>query len=121
MSKRVLICDDSNIARQMIAEALRDDGWEVVGEAPDGEKVVTMYKDMKPDAVTMDLCMSHSDGLEGLKGIREHDPEAKIVVVSSLTRKDVVAEALRIGAVDYVPKPFVAEQLQQSMAACCSS
>ena len=70
MSKRVLVCDDSKLMRNMIGESLAEDGWEVVGEACDGQEAIDLYKELWPDAVTLDLLMTGSDGLHGLKGIR---------------------------------------------------
>ncbi len=118
MSKRVLVCDDSKLTRRMIAESLTEDGWEIVAEAKNGQEAIDLYKEFQPDAVTLDLVMAGSDGMVGLEGIRAFDPDAKIVIVSSLAKAKVITEAVRKGAIDYVAKPFVPDQLRESMAGC---
>jgi len=116
--KRVLICDDSLMTRQLVSEALSEDGWEIVGEAADGREAVDLYKRLKPDAVTLDLVMSNVDGLTALDQMIAFDSQAQVVVVSSVSRPDVIAECLRKGAQDFIAKPFTNEQLQQAMANC---
>ena len=118
MPKRVLICDDSLMTRQLVSEALDEDGWQVAGEAANGREVIELYKQLKPDAVTLDLVMSEVDGLTALDEIRAFDPQARVVVVSSVTRPEIIASSIRRGAQDFVAKPFTAEQLQQAMANC---
>ncbi len=118
MSKRVLICDDSMLMRKMIGETLNGAGWEVVGEAANGKEAIEKYKALKPDAVTMDIVMPGVDGLVGLCGIMEHDPQAKVVMVSALNQTQAVSDAIRNGAQDFIVKPFVPEQLQATLDTC---
>jgi two-component system, chemotaxis family, chemotaxis protein CheY len=118
MSKRVLIADDSILMRKMVGDSLTDDGWEVVGEAANGEQAVQQYCRLKPDAVTMDIVMPGTDGLYALEHIMLFDPEAKVVVVSALNQTKLISEAIRKGAQDFIAKPFLPEQLQQTMLSC---
>jgi two-component system chemotaxis response regulator CheY len=120
MSKRVLIADDSILMRKMVGDSLADDGWEVVGEAANGEQAVQQYCRLKPDAVTMDIVMPGTDGLYALDHIMLFDPEAKVVVVSALNQTKLISEAIRKGAQDFIAKPFLPEQLQQTMLSCVS-
>jgi two-component system, chemotaxis family, chemotaxis protein CheY len=120
MPKRVLIADDSILMRKMVGDSLADDGWEVVGEAANGEQAVQQYCRLKPDAVTMDIVMPGTDGLYALDHIMLFDPEAKVVVVSALNQTKLISEAIRKGAQDFIAKPFLPEQLQQTMLSCVS-
>ncbi len=118
MSKRVLICDDSTLMRKMVADTLTEDGWEVAGEAVNGQEAIDKFRQLRPDAVTMDIVMPGSDGLEGLAGIRAIDSEAKVVVVSAINQSKLISDAIRSGAHDFIGKPFMPEQLQNTMLTC---
>jgi two-component system chemotaxis response regulator CheY len=118
MSNRVLIVDDSMLMRKMVGDSLSDDGWEVAGEASNGEQAVQQYCRLKPDVVTLDIVMPGTDGLYALEHIMLFDPEAKVVVVSALNQTKLISEAIRKGAQDFIAKPFLPEQLQQTMLSC---
>ena len=115
MPKRVLIVDDSILMRRMIADSLSGDDWEVVAEASDGNEAVQKYEETRPDAVTLDIVMPEADGIFALKKIIGIDPEAKVVVVSALNQTKLISEAIRAGAQDFIAKPFMPEQLQETL------
>lgn len=117
MVKRILIADDSMLMRRMIADSLVEDGWTTVGEAADGREAFNLYKQLRPDAVTLDIVMPEMGGLEALAAILEYDPDAKIVVVSALNQTRVISEAIRHGAHDFIAKPFTSQQLRDTMQA----
>ncbi|MEO2049710.1 MAG: response regulator [Pirellulales bacterium] len=106
MNKKLLITDDALIIRTIIKDVTTEAGWSVVGEAGNGAEAVELYKKLQPDAVTLDLVMPVSDGLHAIEGIIEHDPEAKILVVSALEQTDILRQALQLGASDFIIKPF---------------
>jgi len=83
----VLIVDDAAFMRISIKNMLTKNGYEVVGEAENGLVAVEMYKDLHPDIVTMDITMPEMTGLDALKEITKIDPQAKIVMVSAMGRK----------------------------------
>ena len=118
MPGRVLIVDDSILMRRMIADTLIDDGWEVAGEASDGEEAIQQYRQVRPDAVTMDIVMPGTDGLYALEEIIRSDRAAKIIVVSALNQTKLISEAIRKGAQDFLAKPFLPEQLQATLVGC---
>ncbi len=118
MSKRVLIVDDSMLMRRMIGESLADDGWDIVGEAADGQEAVDLYEECRPDAVTLDIVMPGTDGMYALEHILRFDPDAKVVVVSALSQTKLISEAIRQGAQDFIAKPFLPEQLQDTVNTC---
>lgn len=121
MTKKVLIVDDSLLMRRMIAEALSADGWEVAGEAGNGQEAVEQYRELRPDVVTLDIVMPVTDGIYALEHILHEDPDAKIVVISALNQTKLISEAIRKGAQDFIAKPFLPEQLQQTVNGCTTA
>ncbi len=120
MCQSVLVVDDSMLMRRMIVDILSDAGWDVVGEAADGAEAVAQYKEKNPDLVTMDIVMPGTDGLQALQQIKKHDPSAQVVIVSALNQTRMISEAIRKGAADFIAKPFLPEQLQETLKACCA-
>ena len=108
------------LMRRMIVDILSDVGWDVAAEAVDGSEAVKLYKEKKPDLVTMDIVMPGTDGLQALEQIRSYDPSARVVVVSALNQTRMISEAIRKGAADFITKPFLPEQLQETLKACCA-
>jgi two-component system chemotaxis response regulator CheY len=112
MSKKVLIADDSRVAAHLLGEIVESiDECEVVDTAKSGEEAIAFYEKYQPDLVTMDLSMPGIGGMEAIKQIMQKDPDAKIVVVSSLGgAQDKLLEALEAGALSVVSKPFDEEK-----------
>ena len=106
MSKRLLVTDDALIIREIIKDAAQSAGWEIAGEASNGQMAVEMYEELRPDVCTIDLVMPEYDGMHGLRGIKAINPEAKVVVVSALDQKNVLKETFRLGVSDFIVKPF---------------
>jgi len=106
MPRRLLVADDAMIIRQIIKDMAVSAGWEVVGEASNGQEAIERYRELHPDAVTLDLVMPEHDGLHALQGIMEFDSEAKVLVVSALEQRGVLKDAIKAGASDFVTKPF---------------
>jgi two-component system, chemotaxis family, chemotaxis protein CheY len=111
MARKLLVVDDALIIREIIKDAAIAAGWEIAGEAADGQEAVEQYQELRPDAVTLDLVMPEYDGLHALEGILRVDPEAKVVVVSALDQKNILKQAFKIGATDFLVKPFNNETL----------
>jgi two-component system, chemotaxis family, chemotaxis protein CheY len=115
VATRVLVVDDAKFMRHMIKNILVQMGWEVVGEAADGEEAVSMFNDLKPDVVTLDIVMPKASGIDALKAIRTSDPNAKCVMISAIDQREPLMEALKLGAADYVVKPFEKERVEEAM------
>lgn len=111
MHKRVLIADDSKLMRRIQARILSSAGYAVAAEAKNGVEAVSLYQKFKPDIVTMDIVMPGLDGLQALKVIKALDPNARVVMVSSIGQQDVIMEAIRAGAKDFLIKPFRRSQV----------
>jgi two-component system chemotaxis response regulator CheY len=106
MPHTLLIVDDSMVLRSMIADLATEAGWQVAGQASNGQEAIERYQDLRPDLVTLDLIMPEFDGMYALRGIRQVDPAAKVIVVSALEQKGVLREAFSCGATDFVLKPI---------------
>ncbi|MEK6233601.1 MAG: response regulator, partial [Planctomycetales bacterium] len=79
---RVLIVDDALIMRKRISKIAEESGWQVAGEAADGEEAVALYQREKPDLVTLDIVMPKRDGVSALQQLIQDDPQARVVMVS---------------------------------------
>ena len=106
MAKRVLIADDAAFMREMLRDILTDGGYEVVGEAADGNEAVSAFAKHNPDLVTLDIVMPRKSGLEALREIIAGHPGACVVMCSALGQEALVMEALEAGARDFIVKPF---------------
>ena len=115
MARRLLVTDDALIIRELIKDAATSAGWEVVGEAANGQQAIDRYRDLEPDAVTLDLVMPEYGGLHALRGIVDLDPDAKVLVVSALEQTKVLKEAFTLGAFDFIVKPFDKQILVQTL------
>ncbi|GGK13688.1 chemotaxis protein CheY [Caldalkalibacillus thermarum] len=112
---KVLVVDDAAFMRMMIKDILTKNGYEVVGEAADGQQAVEQYKELKPDLVTMDITMPEMDGITALKKIREIDPEAKVIMCSAMGQQAMVIDAIQAGAKDFIVKPFQADRVLEAI------
>lgn len=110
-SIKVMVVDDSLFSRTLLAETLREGGFDVVGEVESFESLLAVYDQCRPDVVTMDIVMPDVDGFECSRAIFMKDPRAKIILVSSLKDDATVDEARRIGISGYIQKPVDGEIL----------
>ena len=108
---RILVVDDAAFMRKMVTDALTKGGHEVIGEAGNGTEAVEQYQTLKPDLTTLDITMPEKDGLSALKDIIALDPSAKVIMCSALGQESKVLESIKLGAKDFVVKPFQAERV----------
>jgi two-component system chemotaxis response regulator CheY len=104
--QRVLIVDDSPIMRQMLVKIFKDEGFTVVGEAVDGAEAFEMFESLKPDLTTLDIVMPKMRGIEVLERIMAAEPEARIIMASSVSDARTVMHCLKMGAKQYIIKPY---------------
>jgi two-component system, NarL family, response regulator LiaR len=113
---RLLIADDHAIVREGL-RALFDTepGLELVGEAADGEQAVALARSLRPDVILLDMLMPRKDGLQALAEIKQHDPEARILVLTSFAEDDKVFPAIKAGALGYLLKDSSPYELLQAI------
>ncbi|MBU6264623.1 MAG: response regulator [Actinomycetales bacterium] len=108
--RRVVVAEDESLIRMDIVETLRDNGFDVVGEAGDGEAAVALAKDLRPDLVVMDVKMPKLDGISAADQLnKEHI--APVVLLTAFSQKELVERATEAGALAYVVKPFTPNDL----------
>ncbi len=112
----VLIVDDAEFMRTMLKNLIEENGYEVAGEAVNGEEAVEKYKDVQPDLVTMDITMPKMDGIEAIKEIVDDDPDADIIVCSAMGQKPMVIESLEAGAKDFIVKPIKPDKVKEALS-----
>lgn len=115
MSGKIMIVDDAAFMRMMIKDTLKKNGYENLIEAADGEIAVAQYKAETPDLVIMDITMPNKDGLQALKEIKEYDSSAKVVMCSAMGQESMVVEAIKLGAKDFIVKPFKQERILKTV------
>ncbi|MHA1581319.1 MAG: response regulator, partial [Candidatus Baldrarchaeia archaeon] len=106
----VLVVDDAAFMRMVLKKIILQAGHKVIAEASNGDEAVEKYRKFRPDIVFLDIVMPPGrltkDGIDALKIIMREDPEAKVIMCSSMGQHSLVTEALKIGAKDFVIKPF---------------
>ena len=135
----ILVVDDAKFMRTILKSTLEKEGFNVVGEAVNGFDALQKYIKLKPDVVTMDITMPEMNGIdavkaikaldsqakiimvsamgqqpmviEGLRLIREYDKDAKVIMCSAMGQRDYVMEAVKLGALDFIVKPFDNEKV----------
>jgi two-component system chemotaxis response regulator CheY len=118
--RTVLIVDDIPYVRKTLKQILSARGFKVVGEAENGEVAVSLYQELQPDVVTMDLVMPVMNGVDATKRILNINPDAKIVILSAMMQENLVADAIMAGAKDYIIKPFQTDEVMKVMNQVCS-
>ena len=102
----VLLADDLAFIKMVQKDVLEVNGYQVIGDAKDGVEVIEKYKQLHPDVVVMDITMPKMDGLNALKAIKNIDPGARVIICSALGQQQLIIEAIKNGAKDFVVKPF---------------
>lgn len=115
MEKKILLVDDAAIMRMLIKDALKKNGYTNILEAADGEIACEVYAEEKPDLVIMDITMPNKSGIDALKDIRANDPTAKVIMCSAMGQELIVVDAIRLGALDFIVKPFKADRVLQTV------
>lgn len=109
-ARRVLIAEDEALIRLDLAEMLREEGYEVVGEAGDGQEAVELAEQLRPDLVILDVKMPRRDGIDAASEIAAKRI-APIVILTAFSQRDLVERARDAGAMAYLVKPFTAGDL----------
>ena len=108
--RRVVVAEDESLIRMDIVEILRDNGFDVVGEAGDGLTAVKLVEELRPEVVVMDVKMPELDGISAAERINEKHL-APVVLLTAFSQKELVERASEAGALAYVVKPFTPADL----------
>lgn len=108
--RRVLVAEDEALIRLDLVEMLREEGYEVIGEAGDGEEAIKLAGELKPDLVILDVKMPKLDGIEAAAKITS-DRIAPVVILTAFSQRDLVERAREAGTMAYLVKPFAKRDL----------
>lgn len=111
MSKKVLIVDDSLYMRTLIKDALEEGGFEIIGQASNGEEAIDLAFELEPDIITLDNILPDMIGTDILKVYKEEGLSSKVVMISAVGQESVINEGISLGASSYIVKPFTSDQL----------
>jgi DNA-binding NarL/FixJ family response regulator len=111
MPERILIVDDHPLTRDALAALLTQQGFDVVGEAADGQEALAVTRKLQPDLVLLDLTMPGMDGLTALPALREEAPDCEVVVLTASDAEENLLGAIRAGASGYLLKTEPPEQI----------
>jgi two-component system chemotaxis response regulator CheY len=106
-----LVVDDSKFSRSILTDILRNEGYNIVGEAGDGFEAIELAKEKRPNFIFMDITMPNMDGLTAAKEIIKENPDVNIIMCSALSQKKIIVEAIKAGAKDFVIKPYKKENI----------
>jgi two-component system, chemotaxis family, chemotaxis protein CheY len=117
MMARILVVDDAAFMRKVIGEALAAGGHQIVGEARNGVEAVERFLALRPDLITLDIRMPEKDGLATLAEIMTIDPCARVLMCSAAGQESKVIESIKLGAKDFIVKPFQPDRLRCAVEA----
>ena len=112
---RILVVDDDSEVRQLLRDFLSDRGYDVL-LAENGLEALSTLDTQKPGLVLLDVAMPEMDGIETLKRMMVHDPPVPVIMVTANADISITSKLLAIGAVDYIPKPFDLDYLDQAVS-----
>ncbi|MCI9406423.1 MAG: response regulator [Oscillospiraceae bacterium] len=116
MGKKIMLVDDAAFMRMTIKNALTKAGYTELIEASDGQQAVETYDQEHPDLIIMDITMPNMDGIQALQAIKAKDSSAKIVMCSAMGQEAMVVEAIKLGALDFIVKPFKPDRILQTVS-----
>lgn len=111
---KLLISDDSKLLRKKLRAELEGLGCEVI-EAENGKEAILKEMNEKPDGVILDIVMPEVGGIEALQVIREVSPEVPVVMLSSAGTPQKLMQTLKMGAIDFIQKPYTSEQIKKAV------
>ncbi len=102
-----MLVDDAPIIRLMLRDIIEKDNiMTIIAECNNGQEAIDNYKKLQPDLVLMDIIMPQVNGLEALEKIKEINPNAKVIMITAIDQKESLLQAIKLGATDYIVKPF---------------
>lgn len=120
MAIRLMLADDHRMLREGLRRSLTDEGFDVVGEASDGEEAVRLADALRPDVILMDVTMPDVDGVEATRRIHQQLPDVRVVMLTMHADQSVIAEALRAGASGYLVKDCSTDEIADAVRQAAS-
>jgi two-component system chemotaxis response regulator CheY len=111
MTRGVLVIDDIPFIRNVLKDIIRQAGFPFAGEAGDGREGVESFRRLRPDVTLLDITMPVLDGISALGQIMQIDPDSRVVMCSAIGEQSMIIRAIRLGAMDFIVKPFKPEQI----------
>lgn len=102
----ILIVDDSATSRKILRHLLEEENHTIVGEAKDGEQAISLFSQLNPDIITMDINMPILDGISALKKIKEINKDVTVIMITTVGQRSKMLEAVKYGANEFITKPF---------------
>ena len=115
MDKKIFLVDDAAFMRMLIKDTLTKNGYTNILEAADGEIACQVFDAENPDLVIMDITMPNKTGIEALAEIKSKHPAAKVIMCSAMGQEAMVVEAIKLGALDFIVKPFKPDRILQTV------
>lgn len=115
---RLLIADDSKLLRKKLRDELEKLGCEVI-EASNGKEAISLVLEHEPDGIILDIVMPEVGGIEALQTIREISPDVPVVMLSSAGTPQKLMQTLKMGAIDFIQKPYTKEQIVRAVETIC--
>lgn len=112
---KILIVDDEAHVRKYVSLIARSLGAKSITEAANGKDALARYQETRPDLVLLDVNMPYLDGLGALKAIKDFDPDATVILLTSLTNRQTVEEAASLGATNYIRKDTPRDELSRRL------
>ena len=120
MAIRLMLADDHRMLREGLRRSLTDEGFDVVGEASDGDEAVRLADSLRPDVILMDVTMPDVDGVEATRRIHQQLPDVRVVMLTMHADQSVIAEALRAGASGYLVKDCSTDEIADAVRQAAS-
>uniref|UniRef100_UPI004055A68D response regulator n=1 Tax=Acetatifactor sp. TaxID=1872090 RepID=UPI004055A68D len=112
----VVLVDDSKMSRNMLRAILEEAGYSVIGEAGNGADAINVFKQCKPDLITLDITMPEMDGIEALKELQKIDADVKAIMITAAGQQSKLIEALKCGAKRFITKPFEKDEILSNIS-----
>ncbi len=120
MAVRLMLADDHRMLREGLRRSLTEEGFDVVGEAADGDEAVRLAGQLLPDVVLMDVTMPGVGGVEATRRLQHSHPQIRVVMLTMHADESVVADALRAGAVGYLVKDCSTDEIADAIRQAAS-